>query len=156
MSEQTIKSRKLVFLPLFIILNLLFLCGFAFKVNASETTVLYTVQLKKLHPDVLSSLISGAEVTDAVSKSFVGQIENIAITPHMNETYSSSHDCFMQVPHPYFRDATITVRALCAQKKNGYQIGSFFLFRGAVLHFFTADFTGTGECTAIYESEILP
>ena len=153
MSEKTVKTLKKFYLPLFFPLLFAFLCSQPLQISASETTVFYQVQLKKLHPDVLSSLVTGARLTDSVSKSPVGKIESISVTPHMTETYSSSHDRMTQVPHPFFRDVTLTVRTACIPKKNGYQIGAFTLFSGASLHFFTPLFTGIGECTAIYESE---
>lgn len=153
MSEKTVKALKKIYLPLFFSLLFAFLCNQPLQISASKTTVFYQVQLKKLHPDVLSSLIAGAPLTDSISKSPVGKIESVSVTPHMTETYSSSHDRMTQAPHPFFRDVTLTVRALCTPKKNGYGIGSFTLFSGASLHFFTPLFTGVGECTAIYESE---
>ena len=156
MSKNIPRTHRRILLSVFTALILSVFCFCPLNVNASETTVFYTIQLKKLHPDVLSSLIVGARVTDSVSKSYVGKIENIAITPHMRETYSSVRDCMIQAPHPYFRDVTLTVRTFCTPQKNGYLLGSFLLFKGSTLHFFTADFTGIGECTAIYESENLP
>ena len=156
MSEKALKPSKKFFLPLFISLFLIFSILIPIQIHAEDTAVIYTVHLKKLHPDVLSSLQIGARVTDSVSKTFVGTVTDIAVTPHMVETYAVMHDRMMQVPHPFFRDVTLTVRALCEPKKNGYQIGSFHLFRGTTLHFFTADFTGIGECAAIYESEASP
>ena len=104
-------------------------------------------------PEVLSSLVRGARVTDSVSKSRIGTVDSLSFTPHMTETYSSTRDRMVEVPHPYFRDASVIVRAHGTEHRHGYRLGSFELFEGATVHFFTASFTGIGECTAIYESE---
>ena len=153
MSKKAIKTLKNLFLPLFI---LSFFIVFPFhpcEAKESETDILYTVQLKKLHPEVLSSLVRGARVTDSVSKSRIGTVDSLSFTPHMTETYSSTRDRMVEVPHPYFRDASVIVRAHGTEHRHGYRLGSFELFEGATVHFFTASFTGIGECTAIYESE---
>lgn len=153
MSKKQIELVKNKNLPSIILLFFLFFHVFSLQSNAAEAEIFYTVRLEKLHPDVETSLVRGARVTDSVSKSRIGTVEDLSFAPHMTETYSAVRDCMVEVPHPYFRDAIVTVRAFCTQEKNGYSIGAFRLFLGAPIYFFTAAFTGIGECTAIYERE---
>lgn len=156
MSEKTAFFLKRFILPSIILLFLIIFCLFSLQAKAASSEIFYTIRLKKLHPDVRTSIVRFASVTDSVTKSNIGKIENVAFTPHMQENYSSLHDRIVEAPHPYFYDAAVTVRAVGAPQKNSYAIGAFTLFRGATVHFFTADFTGIGECTDIYEGEASP
>ena len=146
-------SKKI--LPLFISLFLLIFLSISSVAKETDTEILYTVQLKKLHPDVRSSIVRLAPVTDSITKSFIGKIESVSFTPHRKECYSTLYDRVIEAPHPFFYDATITVRASAVSEKSGYVLDAFRLTRGVPVHFFTAEFRGVGECTEIYESEAL-
>ena len=156
MSKTTVYSFKKYFLPLIISLFIVCFAFFALQIKGAEAEFFYTVRVQKLHPDVRSSILREARVTDGVTKSAIGRIESVVFTPHTEEHYSTLHDAIVQAPHPYFYDAKITVRAEGSKKGNGYALGAFTLFRGATVAFFTPHFTGVGECTEIYEGESVP
>ena len=153
MSQKNVFFFKRFILPCFIFLFLLSVCLFPIKANASEHEILYTIRLKRLHPDVRSSILRFAEITDSVTKSSIGKIESVSFTPHTKENYSPLYDRIVEAPHPYFYDAVITVKSIGEAQKNAYRIGIFKLFVGAPIHFFTADFSGSGECTEIFPVE---
>ena len=140
---------------MFIFALLLVFSLFPIQAKGAECEIFYKIQVKRLHPDVRPSIHRFATVTDAVTKSGIGKIESIAFTPHVQESYATQNDCLVEAPHPFFYDALLTVRASGRKGENGYALGAFTLFRGAPVHFFTANFRGVGECTELYESEAL-
>lgn len=116
--------------------------------EAREQNFIYTLHLTRLHPDTISSLERGAHLIDKVTKQEIGRIVDISHTPHMAETYSADDDCIIKVPHPFYLDVTLTVRAIGRISQSGCQIGAFRLIQGIFVSFSTPKFSGVGECTA--------
>ena len=115
----------------------------------SESTVYYTVRMRRVHPETLDSLTVGDVITDSVGKGRIGTLVHLSVTPHTVETYSAAEDRMVSVPHPYYRDAVLTVSARATRQDTHYAVGAYKLLLGRTVHFFTPHFVGSGECTAV-------
>ena len=156
MNLQSFHSRALLRFALLCLTLLLMSTALPVSANKStylhdesrEQNFIYTLHLTRLHPDTLPSLERGAHLIDKVTKQEIGRIVDISHTPHMAETYSADSDCIMKVPHPFYLDVILTVRAIGRISQSGCQIGAFRLVQGMAVSFSTPRFSGVGECTA--------
>ena len=155
MPTFTKKSRPLA-------ASLLAAVFFLFPLSAVADTphLIYNLKLSALHPDTLSSLQIGAPLVDNIGKYAIGTLEDIAVAPHMKETYNGEDDALISAPHPFLVDVLLTVRAEGERDAGAvYLIDGYRLSLGKFVSFTTPFFAGSGECvliTAASPTPVLP
>lgn len=124
---------------------------------AADASVCYHLLLRRLDPHLEAALTEGTPLIDRVGKYPLGTVIAVKKTPHMQETYARQEDKLVTVPHPYYRDVTLTVRTEGTQKDDALLLGGYTLVCGKTVSFATPTFTGVAECTGIFFSkEIAP
>ena len=114
----------------------------------------YTLTVPSVHPETVSALSIGAPLIDNVGKYDIGRVGDIAVSPHMTETYNEELPGLVTVPHPLYVDVILTVKAEGLAEENGQRVNGYLLSLGKTVYFSTPFFSGAGECTMIVPTGI--
>lgn len=128
-----------------------------FSIHASakeEQPFVYTLTIPLVHPETVSALSIGAPLIDNVGKYDIGRVGDIAVSPHMTETYNEELSGLVTVPHPLYVDIILTVKAEGFAEENGQRVNGYLLSLGKNVCFSTPFFSGVGECTMIVPAGI--
>ena len=90
----------------------------------------YTVYIKGLPTETAQGILKGEKVTDGASKTEIGYVDQILLTPTLYNVYSPERSCFLAIPASGLTDATVTVRADLQRKDGRLYAGGLELLCG--------------------------